>query len=123
MNREHALRLVENHISITSVIMKTNLRHIHIALLMKRGKIIGIASNFLGSRIGGCGYDEHSIHAERALIKKVGYRNLMGATMVVIRVSRVLRVLGESKPCMTCTPHLNKCMKEYGLKRVYYTAE
>jgi hypothetical protein len=123
INAASAMQLAQQHISIDSVIDKTNLRHVHIAILIKRGKFINIASNLVGSRKSGAGYDTRTIHAERALLKKVGdHRALMGATMIVIRISRVKQVLGESNPCPTCRPHLLKCMKEYGLKAVYYTS-
>ena len=79
MNKEDVFELIKANISLKSVWMKTNLKKMHIAVLMKRGKLLEIASNFVGSRQGGCGYDDRSIHAERAVIKKMGdYTKLSG---------------------------------------------
>ena len=121
LNRESALELIEKNISINMVFSKTNLRHVHFAILMKRGKIIAVASNTPGSRSSGCGYDDLSIHAERALLKKIDHRQLSGATMIVIRLSKVKKQLGYSHPCETCMPHMKKCMKNYGMKCIYYS--
>lgn len=122
INKESAMHLLQNHISVKSICMKTNLKRIHIAMLVKRGKLLGIATNSVGSRSSGCGYDELSIHAERALLKKIGdYKKLDGATMIVVRISSRINVVGDSRPCETCKPHMEKCMREYGMKCVYYS--
>jgi hypothetical protein len=94
----------------------------HIAILMKRGKVIEIASNSLGSRSKGPGYDTRTIHAERAVIKKVGDTSkLAGAILIVIRIARGTHEAVNSEPCHSCRCHLEKCMREYGLKQVYYS--
>jgi hypothetical protein len=122
INKESAMHLVRNHISIKAACMKTNFRKVHIAMLVKRGKLLGIATNYVGSRTSGCGYDTLSIHAERALLKKIGdYKKLDGATMIVIRISSRINAVGDSRPCETCQPHMKKCMREYGMKCVYYS--
>ncbi len=116
------MNLIERHISIEAVSMKTNLRQVHIAIIMKRGKFIEIASNFVGSRNSGCGYDNRSIHAERAVLKKVGdISKLSGAVLIVIRISKGTREIVNSEPCHSCRCHLEKCVKHYGLKQVYYS--
>jgi cytidine deaminase len=102
--------------------MKYQLRKVHVAILMKRGKIIEVASNELGTRARGCGYSTHTIHAERALIKKLGdHTRLEGTIMIVVRISQGLMQMGNSTPCKSCKPHLEKCIKDYGLRRVYYS--
>ena len=122
INKESIFQLIQANISIKSVWMKTNLKKAHIAVLMKRGKILEIASNFVGSRQGGCGYDDRSIHAERAVIKKMGdHTKLSGAIMIVIRISRGTNQIANSKPCDVCQCHLDKCIKKYGLKCIYYS--
>ena len=122
MNKEDVFELIKANISLKSVWMKTNLKKAHIAVLMKRGKILEIASNFVGSRQGGCGYDDRSIHAERAVIKKMGdYTKLSGAIMIVIRISRGTNQIANSKPCDVCQCHLDKCIKKYRLKFIYYS--
>ena len=122
MNKEDVFELIKANISLKSVWMKTNLKKMHIAVLMKRGKLLEIASNFVGSRQGGCGYDDRSIHAERAVIKKMGdYTKLSGAIMIVIRISRGTNQIANSKPCYVCQCHLDKCIKKHGLKCIYYS--
>ena len=65
---------------------------LHIAMIIKRGKVLSVASNAIGSRSRGCGYATRTIHAERAAIKKVGDTSkLAGAIMIVIRIMRGTR--------------------------------
>lgn len=100
---------------------------IHVAVLMKRGRIIAEATNGFGSRSRGSGYCTSSIHAERNVVKEIGnIHELRGAEMYVVRISRNKDLDIEdpfvgSKPCAQCRVFLEKCMKEYGLKNVYYT--
>lgn len=95
---------------------------LHIALLYgRRGKLLGIATNRVGSRSRGAGFMEATIHAERAVLKSVGDINLLrGATLVVMRISTAGELV-NSKPCHACSRHLEKAMKKYGLARVYYS--
>lgn len=93
----------------------------HIAILYRRGKILAMASNTMGSRSKGCGYSNHTIHAERAVIKKVGdVTKLRGAELFVVRLNKSRNML-DSEPCHSCKCHLTKCMREHGLKAVYYS--
>ena len=120
--KKNTLELIEKYISIESVSMKTNLRQVHIAIIIKRGKILDIASNFVGSRDSGCGYDNRTIHAERAVLKKVGdTTKLAGATLIVIRIAKGTKEIVNSEPCHSCQCHLEKCIKTYGLKQVLYS--
>lgn len=100
---------------------------IHVAALMRRGKIIAYATNAFGSRSRGSGYSQSSIHAERNVIKQLGnIHELRGLDMYVVRISRDYKSEGTnqqfigSKPCSQCQVFLDKCMREYGLKNVYY---
>ncbi len=121
-NKDSIMNLIEQHMSIEAVAMKTNLKQVHVAVLMKRGKLLGIATNFVGSRNRGCGYDNRTIHAERAVLKKIGdYSKLEGATLVVIRVAKGTGEFANSVPCHSCKCHLDKCIKDYGLRRIYYS--
>ena len=101
--------------------------HVHVAVLMKRGKILAEATNAYGSRSCGSGYSERSIHAERNVVKKLGnIKDIRGAEMYVTRISRSrgedgICKVASSKPCHGCSVFLDKCIKEYGLKNVYYT--
>jgi deoxycytidylate deaminase len=104
-----------------------HLLHIHVAVLMRRGKILAEATNAYGSRSRGSGYSARTIHAERNVIKKLGnIQELRGAEMYVTRISRArgpdgVCTIASSAPCHGCSIFLEKCMKEYGLKNVYYT--
>ena len=100
---------------------------IHVAALMRRGKIVAYATNGFGSRSRGSGYSQSSIHAERNVIKELGnIHELRGLDMYVVRISRNYKSEGTSKqfigskPCSQCQVFLDKCMREYGLKNVYY---
>ena len=98
----------------------------HIAMLMKRGKILLVASNRVGSRSRGCGYANYTIHAERNVIKQFGdVSKLKGCDLFVMNIHQN-KATGEkyfscSKPCHECQVFLEKCQTEYGLKNVYYT--
>ena len=127
MIRQSEVRLLEQIISNPRTV-KLRYAHsasIHVAVLMKRGKIIAEATNGFGSRSRGSGYSERSIHAERNVIKEIGnIHDLRGADMYVVRISRSSKVgcdqFAGSKPCCQCAVFLEKCMREYGLRNVYY---
>jgi len=98
------------------------LRSFHIAVLVKRGKIIETATNTIGSRSNGAGYSDLSLHAERAVVKKLGdISKLRGCTMYVWRIGFAAYYPMASDPCSECLIFLNKCMKQYGLRNVLYT--
>lgn len=110
------------------------LNYRHIAAIVKRGKVIAIAANRVGTRSRGSGWSDCTIHAERSVVKALGdIRKLKGATMYVIRIPPDLTGSGkplpfkpdpelrESKPCSDCQIFLEKCMRKYGLVRVIYT--
>jgi len=96
---------------------------LHRAVLVKRGIIIADATNNYGSRSRGSGYSRSSIHAEKNVVKVLGdIHKMQGADMYIMRFSRKDEVsLVKSTPCPACTIFLEKCMREYGLKNVYYT--
>jgi len=106
--------------------MNMRLKHnasLHRAVLVKRGKIIAESTNNYGSRSRGSGYSNSSIHAEKNVVKELGdISKLKGADMYVMRFSRADPLdFVRSVPCPSCMIFLEKCMKEYGLKNVYYT--
>ena len=126
--RQSEVKILDQIISNQRIL---NLRYahfasIHVAVLMKRGKIVAEATNGFGSRSRGSGYSQSSIHAERNVIKEFGnIHDLKGVEMYVVRISRNYKSEGceqfiGSKPCCQCQPFLEKCMREYGLKNVYY---
>lgn len=92
----------------------------HMAVIVKRGKVIASAQNRVGSRSKGSGYSDYTIHAERAVVKKLGdISQLRGATLCVWRISAISVM--PSKPCSECQIFLEKCVREYGLRGVQYT--
>lgn len=117
--RQEFLPLVE---TMYDTLHSRHTSHVHLAIIYGRGKtVLAMAMNRAGTRKSGAGFSDCMIHAERAALKRVGdISKLRGATMVVIRVS-VTGELRNSKPCAECTCHLNKCIREYGLRRVYYS--
>ena len=96
---------------------------LHRAVLVKRGKIIAESTNNYGSRSRGSGYSNSSIHAEKNVVKELGdISKLKGTDMYIMRFSRSDPLeFVTSVPCSSCMIFLEKCMKEYGLKNVYYT--
>lgn len=93
----------------------------HVARLLRRGKPIAEARNRIGTRGKGCGWDDYSLHAERAVVKALGDTSqLCGCTLEVIRLNKENQVL-NSKPCHSCEVFLAKCMKKYGLAKVVYS--
>jgi hypothetical protein len=102
-----------------ATMMSTNL---HIAFLYGRGGILlGMSTNRIGSRSRGAGFSTYTIHAERNVLRMVGDVSLLrGATLVVVRVNKRGQLL-NSEPCHECQCHLRKAMRDYGLRRVYYS--
>ena len=61
--------------------------HLHVAAIVKNGQVLATAENRIGTRSRGSGYSNQTIHAERAVFKKLGdYTKLRGATLCVWRV-------------------------------------
>lgn len=97
---------------------RTSLHH---ATIILRNKVLASAFNKVGSRSRGSGYSDQTIHAEKAVVKKLGdISQLRGATLVVVRYNNRGDVCG-SKPCPECQIFLDKCMKDYGLRKVVHS--
>jgi hypothetical protein len=100
----------------------------HIAILVKRGKILAEATNKIASRSNGAATrgSQNFIHAERNLLRTIGdISKLRGADIYVMRITTSPKT-GEvefrySQPCPECTVLMEKCMREYGLRHVYFT--
>ena len=105
----------------TDTIPRVHNTELHVAMIRNRGKVLAIATNRIGSRSRGSGFSMCTIHAERAALKKVDMRDLDGAEMYVIRLTASRRDIAGSEPCHSCKCHLTKCIREHGLRRVYYT--
>jgi hypothetical protein len=99
----------------------------HVAVLVKRGKIISVGLNKIGTRSKSAAHSFITIHAERNCIRQLGDLNEMrGAELYVVQVPRKQAGWEEgkflrSKPCDGCQKFLEKCIREYGLKKVYYS--
>jgi hypothetical protein len=101
---------------------QNHLHSLHMAVLVKRGKIIETATNRLGTRSSGSGYSDRTIHAERAVVKKLGdISKLRGCTLYVWRIGFAQFYPMSSEPCHECDVFLTKCINKYGLRGVYYT--
>jgi hypothetical protein len=121
ITKDAALEIANQFISVDAVWAKHKTQA-HIAIILQRGKVLAVASNSIGSRSKGSGYETRTIHAERAAIKKVGDTSkLNGATLIVIRIMRGTKEIGNSEPCHSCKCHLEKCMREHGLRQVFYS--
>ena len=93
---------------------------LHVAAIVKRGKVLAVARNRIGSRSTGSGYSNQTLHAEKAVFKKLGdIRKLNGAVLCVWRLGST--GVMPSKPCSECQLFLEKCIREYGLRAVQYT--
>ena len=101
---------------------------LHLAVIVKRGKVIASATNRYGTRSRGSGFAKSSLHAEKSAVKELGdITQLRGADMMVMRFSKNASLEGydrflRSQPCRGCQLFLEKCMREYGLRNVYYTS-
>ncbi len=94
---------------------------VHLAFVFRdRNELLAMACNRIGSRSRGAGFSDFTIHAERAVLRQVDARKLRGATLVVIRISTHGELMNSS-PCEGCQCHIQKCIRKYGLRRVYYS--
>jgi len=100
-------------------VINTNL---HIALLFKGKKLITYAFNKIGSRSNGCGYNNATLHAEIAVLKKLGdISAIKGLRLVVLRYGVRDSTWTQSRPCVDCQKILNKFIKHFGLHSVHYS--
>lgn len=95
----------------------------HVATITRRRKVIATARNKIGTRSNGCGWDDQSLHAERAVVKALGDTSqLNGCTLEVIRLNKS-GLIRSSKPCHNCQTFLHKCIRDYGLRKVVYSSD
>ena len=95
----------------------------HVARLFRRKKVIAEARNTIGTRSRGSGWDDQSLHAERAVVKRLGdISQLNGCTLEVVRIGKHGNIK-NSKPCDNCRMFLTKCQREYGLRKVIYSSD
>ena len=95
----------------------------HVATIYRRHRPIAISRNKIGTRSRGCGWDDQSLHAERAVVKSLGdISQLRGCTLEVVRLSK-RNTIKNSEPCDNCKQFLHKCIKKYGLAKVIYSSD
>jgi hypothetical protein len=89
----------------------------HVAMVCnRRGHVIAIAWNKAMTRSKGSGASAYTMHAEIAVIKKLGNLALLrNSVLVVARFTRGGRVRASS-PCSECRVKLAKMFELYGLK-------
>jgi deoxycytidylate deaminase len=106
----------------TAEFQRSHNAKLHIAYVYNnRGQLLCKKTNRVASRSRGAGYSDYTIHAERAVLKALGdFTKLRGGTMVVVRYG-ILGNLQQSKPCHECERHLTKAIRDYGLRRIYYS--
>lgn len=114
--------------SRTSRLPKNHCTKLHIAIIVKRNKILAEATNKVASRSNGASSrgSQSYIHAERNVLRALGdLSKLRGADMYVMRLAGGCNDTDVrfkySQPCPECTVLLSKCMREYGLRNVYFT--
>ena len=104
-------------------VLPSNVQHFHQAMITKRNKILAVSHNILGSRSRGCGFSDQTMHAEKSVVKNLGdLSQLKDAVLYVYRYN-AQGDLRDSKPCCDCQLFLEKCMREYGLRKVVYSVE
>ena len=115
--------LIDNYCHNTDLLEnKKHRTKLHIALIVKRGQILAESSNYLGFHFIGPTKSNSTIHAEIAVVKKLGdLQKLRGADLYVFRVG--INENHGSHPCPSCSCFLRKCMDQYGLRNVYYNGE
>lgn len=104
-----------------------SITNLHLAILVRRGNIIALAYNKVGSRSSGASTRgaQGFVHAEKNLLLslKKNYSLLNGSDIYVVRFARNQGCyeFKYSQPCPECTVLLEKCIKQYNLNRVYFS--
>ena len=113
--------LCEKTIRESHTFPKKHTSHQHLAIILLRKKVLATATNKIGTRSTGSGHNEYMVHAEIAVIKKLGdVSKLKGATLVVLRLGSGGQFL-SSKPCTACHACLTKCIDTYGLRSIVHS--
>lgn len=126
LNEQHSLgrSMVEHFCTPETLRKKKHRTHLHIAILVQRGKSVAVASNSIRSRSKGAGSGEFTIHAESAVLRKLGdLSQLRDTDMYILRITRGqdAPAAGFSEPCASCIKLIRKCHEKYGLRKVYYS--
>ena len=102
---------------------KTHRTFVFVAALVRRGKVLAMATNRVSAsaRAVSCAttvaFDGTcTVHAERAVVRRAGIKQLRDASLVVWRDN-----CKASAPCKACEAFLCKCILDWGLRGVFYT--
>ena len=96
--------------------------YLHEAVLTKGNRELATSRNRIGTRSRGCGYSDMSLHAERAVVKRLGDLSLLRGCVLVVRRFNNKNEVMNSEPCPDCRIFLTKCMKKWGLLKVMYSS-
>lgn len=112
------------HLRDTVSYPKTHRTLVFVAAVVRRGKVIAMATNRVSAsaRAVACAttvaFDGTcTVHAERAVVRQAGVKQLRNACIVVWRDNKK-----ASAPCKACHAFLCKCIRDWGLRGVFYTA-
>lgn len=104
--------------------MKSPLKWKYACIIINGNKIVSIGYNsYKKTLVSGL----YSTHAEiDALNKCKNKKDLKGAIMIVVRVNISKELPYKyltATPCKECERKINKCMKEYGISKCYFTGK
>lgn len=59
----------------------------------------------------------NSLHAEQDALRNLNWTKLKGSSILILRTSKTLNVLGNAKPCPMCL----ELLKHIGIRNIYYS--
>lgn len=104
---------------------KSNLRCKHGSVIVKDGKIVSRGYNkYTGyDRNGGAfANGKWTTHAEADAIHNCTKSNMKNADLYVVRFHSKTNEISNSEPCNDCKELIDRCIKKFKLKKVYYTS-
>lgn len=89
------------------------------AVIFKGNRILSSGHNELRSSSISNKYKKYknSLHAEQAAVMNINWKKLKGASILVIKLSKVQKKLSNAKPCDMCL----QLLKTIGIKKIYYS--
>lgn len=104
---------------------KSDLRCKHGSVIVKDGKIVAKGYNkYTGYDRNGGAYanGKWTVHAEADAIHNYTKSNMKNADLYVLRFHDKTNEISNSAPCHSCKELIDRCMKKFKLKKVYYTS-
>ena len=89
------------------------------AVIFKGNRILSSGHNEIRSSSISNKYKKfkNSLHAEQAAVLNIDWRRLKGASILVLKLSKVQKKLSNAKPCDMCL----QLLKTIGIKKIYYS--